>query len=132
MTKNTKIAFAIMAVITVLSIAAAFNLNSKLSKITNQPAADAAEVASIVSAVDKLIVLPPNETPTIATVSDPVKLKDQPFFKNSEVGDKVLIYSQSLKAILYRPSTNKIVEVSTLNVAPPQNAPAPAPAAKKI
>lgn len=38
------------------------------------------ETADLVAAVSKLIVLPDGEEPTVATVSDPEKLKDQPFF----------------------------------------------------
>lgn len=66
--------------------------------------------------VGKLMVLPTDETPTFATVSDPEKLKDQPFFANAEKGDKVLVYSSSRKAILYRPSLNKIIEVAPINL----------------
>jgi hypothetical protein len=75
------------------------------------------EVTNIVDKVAKLIELPRNEIPTIATVSDKSKLKDQLFFANTENGDKVLIYQNAKKAILYRPSINKLIEVSTINVA---------------
>ncbi|MBA3732855.1 hypothetical protein H0W91_00580 [Patescibacteria group bacterium] len=74
------------------------------------------EVATLVFQVGKLMVLPANEQPTVATVSDPSKLKDQPFFAHAEAGDKVLIYQTSQKAILYRPSVNKIIEVSPINL----------------
>ena len=74
------------------------------------------ELNIVIMAVGKLMVLPTDETPTMATVSDPEKLKDQAFFVNAKVGDKVLIYTKSKKAILYSPTQNKIVEVSPLNV----------------
>lgn len=77
-----------------------------------------AETASLVKKVGKLIELPISETPTIATVSDKTKLTGQQFFANAQNGDKVLIYSQAKKAILYRPSTNKIIEVAPINLAP--------------
>lgn len=63
-----------------------------------------------------LIVLPTEEKPTIATVSDVEKLKDQPFFANAKAGDKVLIYTQAKKAVLYNPESNKIVEVAPVNI----------------
>ncbi|MBX4216201.1 hypothetical protein KW797_04625 [Candidatus Parcubacteria bacterium] len=66
--------------------------------------------------VGRLIVLPSDETPTLATVSEPEKLKDQPFFANAQKGDKVLIYSNARKAILYRPSERKIIEVAPVNL----------------
>lgn len=69
--------------------------------------------------VSRIMVLPSNEEPTLATVTDLSKLKDQPFFANAQEGDKVLIYPRSLKAILYSPSKDKIIEVSSVNL-PPQ------------
>lgn len=65
----------------------------------------------IIESVGKLMVLP-TEEPTIATVSDPESLKGQPFFMNAKIGDKVLIYSTAGKAIIYRPSINKVIEIA--------------------
>lgn len=70
----------------------------------------------LISAVGKLITLPEDENPTIATVSDPAKLAGQPFFSRAKEGDKVLIYTRYKKAILYRPSERKLVEVADLNL----------------
>ncbi len=67
-------------------------------------------------AVGKLMVLPDNEEPTIATVADLEKLKDQPFFVNAKLGDKVLIFATAKKAVLYRPDENKIIELAPLNI----------------
>lgn len=74
------------------------------------------EVAMLVTQVGKLIDLPEGEIPTVATVADKTKLESQNFFKKSENGDKVLIYTESGKAFLYRPSTKKIVDVTMINV----------------
>lgn len=74
------------------------------------------ELNDVVAKVGKLMVLPEGETPTLATVADPEKLKDQKFFSNAQTGDKVLIYTNSQKAILYSPSLNKIVEVAPVNL----------------
>lgn len=73
------------------------------------------EVAQLVGLVGKLINLPADETPTIATVTDEQKAREQKFFQNTQNGDKVLVYSTAGKAILYRPSENKIIEVGQLN-----------------
>lgn len=74
------------------------------------------ELTEVVEKVGKLIVLPEGETPTLATVSDPSKLKDQTFFARAKAGDKVLIFTNSKKAILYDPVANKIVEVAPVNL----------------
>jgi len=71
------------------------------------------EVNNLVSKLSQLMVLP-DETPAVATITDLNELKDQPFFVNAKVGDKVIIYSISKKAILYSPTQNKIIEVSSL------------------
>jgi hypothetical protein len=74
------------------------------------------EVKNLVSRVGRIVVLPEGETPTVATVSDPEVLKKQSFFSMAEKDDKVLIYSESKKAILYRPSINKIIEMAPLSI----------------
>jgi len=73
------------------------------------------EVKKVVAQVGKLILLPEGETPTLATVTDTEKLKGQSFFANAKTGDKVLIYTNAQKAILYNPKLNKIVEVAPIN-----------------
>lgn len=72
------------------------------------------EADSVIVQVGKLMVLP-QETPTLATVTDTTKLSAQPFFQNAKTGDKVLIYSKTKRAILYRPSVNKIIEIGSLS-----------------
>lgn len=74
------------------------------------------EVRILVEKVGKLYDLPQGEVPTIATVSDIAKLSQQEFFKRAQNGDKVLIYTKAKKAILYRPSTNKIIEIGPVNI----------------
>jgi hypothetical protein len=74
----------------------------------------AKEVTSLVDEVSKIVILPEGETPTVATVSDAAALKSQAFFAQALKGDKVLIYTKAGKAVLYRPSVGKIVEVSSV------------------
>lgn len=82
----------------------------------NPQKASQEEIQELIKKVGYLIVLPKDEMPTIATVSDPEKLKDQPFFENARIGDRVLIYSKAKKAILYNPGRNKIVEVAPVSI----------------
>lgn len=74
------------------------------------------EIAQVIEKVGKLTVLPGDEEPTVATVTNLDRLKDQVFFTNAQVGDKVLIYQVSRKAILYNPSLDKIIEISSINL----------------
>jgi len=87
-------------------------------ELEKRPLADkqTEQMKQTVAAVSKLIALPTGEQPTVVTVSDPEKLKSQPFFAQSVIGDKVLVYQAAKKAILYRPSENKIIEVSSITV----------------
>lgn len=64
-------------------------------------------------AVGKLMELPADEDPVTATVKDADKVRAQKFFSKAQNGDRVLIYNENQKAILYRPSINKIIEVSS-------------------
>lgn len=70
----------------------------------------------LLSEVSARILLPQDETPTIAMVSDIDRLKDQPFFAGGQNGDVVLIYMNAKKAILYRPSEKKVVEVAPISL----------------
>lgn len=72
------------------------------------------EIKSLVDKVSKLYLIPKGEEPTIATVSDPEVLKDQSFFTLSEKGDKVFIFKNAGRAVLYRPSIDKIIEVAPI------------------
>ena len=72
------------------------------------------EVKLLVDKVSALYLLPEGEDPTVATVSDPSVLKNQSFFTLAEKGDKVLIYNKAGKAILYRPSIDKIIETAPI------------------
>lgn len=74
------------------------------------------EAQKLVAAVSKLMVLPDGELPIVATVADPSKLSDQPFFAKAKKGDKVLIYNSARKAILYDPQSNKIIDVAPLSI----------------
>ncbi len=74
------------------------------------------QIERVVQRVDRLIDLPQNELPTLATITDLSRLGDQPFFTNAQVGDQVLLYTTSARAYLYSPGRDIIVEVATLNL----------------
>lgn len=64
--------------------------------------------------VGKTVELPKDEEPIWMTVTDPKKRSDQPFFTEAEVGDKVIIFSKSRKAVLYRPSEKRVIQIGPL------------------
>lgn len=69
----------------------------------------------LISKVSQLMQLPSGETPTVANVTDAAQAKKQSaFFANAQNGDQVLMYVKAGQAILYRPSTNKIILVAPL------------------
>ncbi|MEX2010527.1 MAG: hypothetical protein WD874_01860, partial [Parcubacteria group bacterium] len=78
-------------------------------------ASDEMSTNEVIEKVGKLVELPEGENATVATVTDLEPLKGQAFFAEAKVGDKVLIYGESKKAILYRPSENKIIVVAPLS-----------------
>ncbi|MBI1863442.1 hypothetical protein HYS00_04980, partial [Candidatus Microgenomates bacterium] len=91
-----------------------YQVTAKLLKNPQQAARQ--EVESTVAKLGQLMVLPKDETPTIATVTDRNKLKEQPFFAKAENGDKVILYIKAKKAILFREKANKIIEVAPINI----------------
>ncbi len=114
--KFTRIFFILVAV----SIIAALFFFFKFNQLKQNPTKEIdRQTKDIIAKVSKLVVLPKDEIPTIATVTEPEKLKDQPFFANAKKDDKVLIYTNYQKAILYRPSENKIIEIAPINLGQP-------------
>jgi hypothetical protein len=111
--------FGALALVALGALALAFHFYG-LSK--NPDGAPSDEAGAVVAKVGKLLILPLGEEPTVATVSDANALRDQPFFAYAEAGDQVLIYTKAKKAILYRPSLNKLVEVSAITTDVPAKA----------
>lgn len=74
------------------------------------------EAEELVARVSRLIVLPSDEIPTIATVADPEKLAGQAFFQNAKLGSKVLIYTKARKAVLYDPESDRLLEVAPMSL----------------
>lgn len=75
-----------------------------------------AEAQQLKQEVGQVLELPSDETPTVATVSDVSKLQNQSFFANAQNNDKVLLFPKAGKAVLYRQSTKKVVEVAPINL----------------
>lgn len=72
--------------------------------------ARAAQEQAVVDKISKLLRLP-NETPIFMTVFNEKDFADNDIFRKVETGDKILVYLNSKQAIIYRPSTNQVIEV---------------------
>jgi cytoskeletal protein RodZ len=114
--KTRKPIFIVILVVLVLaSVAAAGYYYSQYQDIKKNPQqVTIDETKAIVAKVSKSLTLPEKEQPTLATVLDKEKLKDQAFFKDAQNGDKILIYTEAKKAIIYRESEDKIINVGPI------------------
>ena len=82
--------------------------------------ASAEQATAILAKVGELIQLP-KEQPTMATIDDAASAKKaQPFLVNAENGDILIVYQNAQQAIVYRPSTNKLIAVGPVNNSAPQ------------
>jgi hypothetical protein len=90
---------------------------AKLSTPEGQQQVAQRELTVLLTQIKKHLVLPDNETPTLATITDIEAIKKvQPFFDKAQNGDKVLVYAGSKKAIIYRPQADLIVNVGFIAV----------------
>lgn len=110
--------------LTIIAVAAALLLAdgivAYLNRAHDTPEKSAQqEVDELLIEVGKLIVLPANERPVVATVNDTDQLKSQPFFANAKKGDKVLLYNEARRAVLYSPTLKRVVDIAPLSVATP-------------
>jgi hypothetical protein len=107
----------VLAILAIIGLVYGYLHTKSQLEAARQPQAQGqSQTTQLQDKVAKLVELPTGESPTIATINDIAKLKGQAFFADAKNGDKVLIYTKAGKAILYRPSTNKVIEYSTVNL----------------
>jgi len=105
------------------------SLQSKAAELDkNVPAVKEYNEAQLyISKVGKLVKLPTGEKPTVIKVTDPAAAKkNQPFFNESQAGDIALVYVNNNVIYLYRPSTNKIIGETKVNLMSGSSTAAPA------
>jgi hypothetical protein len=78
------------------------------------------DVNVIMKKVSKHYALPANEMPALATITDSSKVQSN-FSAKVKDDDKVLIYENNKKAIVYRPSLDRIVDVEPVTVSNQSN-----------
>lgn len=104
----------ILAVLLILVGSSAYYFYKKATFDPQKQAQKELQIA--LEKVGRHIMLPKDEIPSLATISDPAQLKGQAFFVNAQKGDQVLIFPTSKKAILYSPSLDKLIEVAPVNL----------------
>lgn len=110
-------AVSILVIIAILILIFLISQDQNFSRLLGKQSDKPTNAEEIIEAVGKFVELP-KETPTVSSIADVSKLKDQPFFAKAQNGDKVLVFAQAQRAIIYRPSINKIIEISTINTGP--------------
>jgi hypothetical protein len=114
---NYKMFLAVAVAIVIILLAYGYiHTKSELKRLSDPKTAAQNQADDLTAKVGKLIILPTDDTPTLATVKDSQKLKNQEFFARAKDGDKILYYPKSSRAVLYRPSLNKVVEYSKVNL----------------
>jgi flagellar basal body-associated protein FliL len=86
-----------------------------LSSVEGQKEIAKKDTDELLAKLKKLMIVPENEDPVVATVTDRDALaKDQPFYANASNGDRVIAFLKNRKAIIYNPAKNIIVNVGPI------------------
>lgn len=82
------------------------------------------ELSTAVAAVGELMILPEGDEPVLASVTDASALiKQQAFFAGAVNGDQLLLFPKNMKAVIYSPSRNKIINAGPIEQQPQAAAP---------
>lgn len=91
-----------------------------LWQILKQDSAEAI-ITRVTSQVSTMLHVPIDEEPQVAKVTEPDKIKDQPFFANVQKDDYLLVYQKAKLAILYREKDRKLINVDHVELTPEKN-----------
>lgn len=115
--RRSTITLVVVAIVVVIALGVAgFFAKQYYDLKANPNMAAEEETAQLTEQVGKLYELPKDEEPIVGEVKDKEKLKDQPFFKNAQNGDKILIYQKAKIAIVYRQDENKLINVGPIAI----------------
>jgi competence protein ComGC len=117
-TRNWKLIIIVIVAI-IIALVPSIYFYSKYQSAVQNAGINKEQTANYVSNLKKLIEIPADENPSsVATVTDVTKLTGEPFFASAKNGDVMFVFDRVNKAILYRPSENKIINVLPVNIAP--------------
>jgi hypothetical protein len=74
------------------------------------------EINKVIKKVQAIVVVPEEETPSVAMVTDPTLLSAQSFFASAKKGDIVLLYSSLGKVILFDMQIGKIIDIAPIDM----------------
>jgi hypothetical protein len=85
------------------------------------------QIADLITAVKRHIVLPEDEEPLVATIINVDELiAEQPFYQGASNGDILMIYGSVAKALIYNPRADRLVNVGPVQVQQDASATVPA------
>lgn len=126
----------VFAVLLVASAATSFYWYKKYQTVLHLPESGSKDEAAILIKKISSFMELPQETPSVVTITDRDKLQNQEFFQKAQNGDKILIFQNTRRIILYRPDTGRVIDVAPLvfnditpSPQPPINIPLPEPTA---
>ncbi len=88
----------------------------KLSTVQGQQELNKTQVQQLLSKMRTHILLPKDEDPVVATISDIKLLQSNPFYADAKNGDNVVVYAKAKKAFIYSPDKDVIINVGAFEI----------------
>lgn len=104
----------ILTLVIILGLSLIFLLGSvyKSEQAKHEKKVEAENVVML-EKISKLLNVPA-EKPIVSTVNSKDDFADAPTFRSAEKGDKLFVWVSANQAVLYRPSTNQVLDVTTV------------------
>lgn len=113
----------LILLVLLIVIAGGAYMLGRASVYKQYPQLNSIETANdVLTKVAQLIQLPQNETPSMVAIDDAATVKKEPFLANAQNHDVLIIYTTAGFAILYRPSSNKLIAVGPVSNQPAASA----------
>lgn len=84
---------------------------------------NATKSTQIIEKVGSIYLLPSGEDPTVAEIKDVTKLNKQPFYKDAQNGDYLLVYKNAKLALIYREKDHQLINVAPIAADPSPSQP---------
>lgn len=81
------------------------------------------KTAQIIKQVGSIYRLPAGEEPTVAEIKDISRLSTQPFYKDAQNGDYLLVFKTAKLALIYREKDRQLINVAPIAADPSPSQP---------